>query len=118
MKKRWFFVILAGGGLVSGQTPGKKGGGPPTESVRPAASREIRTSVTGLLGWSVGAAALRQFTFFEAAVKTDALGLAYIEGFSSQKVSPAIPKNLDYHLSPDELAAVRNKLRALNLKMA
>ena len=47
MKKRWFFVILAGGGLVSGQTPGKKGGGPPTESVRPAASRQIRTSVTG-----------------------------------------------------------------------
>ena len=103
--------------MVSAQTPGKKGGGPPSESVRPAGSRQIRTSVAGLLGWSVGTASFRQLTFFDAAVKTDALRLAYIEGFSTQKVSAAIPKNLDYHLSAEEVAAVKDKLRALNLKM-
>jgi type 1 glutamine amidotransferase len=116
MKKAIALVILIG--FVQAQTP-KKGGGPPSESVRPAASRRVRTAVSGLLGWSVGvrSTALGQLTFFEAAVKTDALGLAYIEGYSTQKVSPQIAKNLDNNLTPDEIAAVRTKLRALNLRM-
>lgn len=112
-------LIITGSLIVTAQTPGKKGGGPPTESVRPPGAHYIRNTVAGLLGWTVGAraSAFGQLTFSEAAVKTDALGLASIEGFSTQKVSAAIPKNLDCNLTPDEVAAVRTKLRALNLRM-
>jgi type 1 glutamine amidotransferase len=100
--------MIASGPMLQAQS--KKGGGPPSESVRPAASRHIRTAVTGLLGWSVGVPsnAFGQITFTEAAVKTDALGLAFIEGTSS---------NLDPNLSLDAIAAIKSKLHALNLKM-
>ncbi len=76
----------------------------PTESVRPQPSREVRTSVTGLLGWSVGvpSEAFQQLTFTEAAIKTDALGFAFIEGYDTQKTSPEIAKNLDYALTQAE----------------
>src|SRR5437588_12953891 len=94
-------VFMAGGLMVSAQTPGKKGGGPPSESVRPAGARQIRTSVAGLLGWSAGAASFPQLISVYAAVKTDALLLAYTEGFSTHEVAPAIPKNLGYHLSAE-----------------
>ena len=46
------------------------------------------------------------------------MGLAYIEGFSTQKVSADIPKNLDYHLSPYEVETVKGRLGALKLKVA
>ena len=115
-------VVILMVGLAQAQPPkqpAKKGGGPPLESVRPANSRRTRTAVAGLLGGKVGirSTAFGQIAFLEAAVKTDAAGLAFIEGFSSQRVSPQVAKNLDANLSPDEIAGVRNKLRALNLKM-
>jgi type 1 glutamine amidotransferase/sugar phosphate isomerase/epimerase len=56
-------------------------------------------------------------TFWDAAAKVDALGLAMIQGVSNQKVSLAIPKNLDEKLAPGELQAVRERLRLLNLRM-
>ena len=115
-------VLLAS--TMLGQTPRNVGGAgrqaqPPTESVRPAGSRHVRTTVTSLLGWSVGVPsdAFRQLTFTEAAVKTDAMGLAFIEGYDTQKTSPEITKNLDYNLTEDEMSAVRKKLQALKLKM-
>ena len=79
----------------------------------------FRTAAADLLGWKVGvpASAFGQLTFSEAAAKTDALGLASIEGYSTQRVSAEISKNLDFNLSPDELAAVRTRLRALRLQM-
>ncbi|HEV2272538.1 MAG TPA: ThuA domain-containing protein [Acidobacteriaceae bacterium] len=93
--------------------------GQKTESVRPAGSRKVRTSVAGLLGWSVGlpSEVYEQLTFTEAAVKADALGLAFIEGYDTQKASPDVQKNLDYNLTPDEVTTVSNKLHALNMKM-
>jgi hypothetical protein len=59
-------------------------------AVRPPDSSRIRTAITGLIGWRVAipATSFRQLTFSEAAAKADALGLAYVEGFSTQKVSP------------------------------
>ena len=79
----------------------------------------MRTAASPLLGWKVGvrANAFRGLTFFEAAGKADELGLASIEGFSTQKLSPDIPKNLDYNLAPGEVRAVTDRLRALNLRM-
>ena len=76
---------------------------------------EIRTSVGPLLGWQVGISStvFRPLTFSEAAGLADALGLASIEGDSGQKVSPQIDKNLDFHLSPDEVAAVKARLAEL-----
>ncbi len=109
-------VVLAS--TMLGQTP-RNGNLPPTESVRPAPSRHMRTTVTSLLGWSVGvpSGAFPQLTFTEAAVKTDALGLAFIEGYDTQKTSPEIAKNLDYNLAEDDISAVKKKLQALRLKM-
>jgi type 1 glutamine amidotransferase/sugar phosphate isomerase/epimerase len=65
----------------------------------------------------VSAGAYRQLTFWDAAAKVDALGLAMIQGVSNQKVSLAIPKNLDERLAPGELQAIRERLRLLNLRM-
>lgn len=89
------------------------------QSVREPNSRHVRTSVTGLLGWSVGAksTAFGQDTFLEAAVKTDAAGLGFIEGFSTQKVSPEIPQNLDSQLSAAQAAEIKSALQALKLRM-
>ena len=116
-------VIVAGSLCASAQSSAGTigfGAGASTESVRPPDAKRVRTAVTGLLGWSVGirATSFQQLTFVEAAVKADALGLAYIEGFNSQMVSPAIRKNLTSSLTPEEVAVVRAKLHGLNLKMA
>ena len=80
---------------------------------------EIRTSVGPLLGWQVGifSDVFPSLTFTESAVLADALGLASIGGDSGQKVSPEIAMNLDYHLSPDGIAAVKARLAELRLKM-
>ena len=116
-------VAIIGAVQAGAQTPGWPGGRAPAgagaKSLRPADSRRIRTAVTSLLGWRVGLPGnvFRQLTFSETAGMADALGLASIEGFSTQKVSPVIPKNLDYSLSPDEVAAVKNRLLELRLRM-
>ncbi len=88
-------------------------------SVRPADSKNVRTVTASVLGWKVGAPAsdFRNLTFLEAAVETDKLGLAYVEGSDTQQVSPRIAKKLDFHLSADERAAVKARLRALALEM-
>ena len=40
-----------------------------------------------------------------------------MEGVSTQQVSAEIPKKLDYHLTPDEVTKVKNRLDALRLRM-
>lgn len=66
-------------------------------------------------GWRVGipAAAFKQLTFSDALSKADTLGVTGVEASSSQKVSPEIPKNLDYRLQTGERAAVNYRLREL-----
>ncbi len=85
----------------------------------PMRHAEIRSEITGALGWKVGipANAFSQLTFLETAEKAEALGVMSIEGFSSQKVSADIAKNLDTNLSPDELTAIKAHLTALHLHM-
>jgi type 1 glutamine amidotransferase len=111
---RRIILLLAASLLALAQTPSAP------KSVRPADSKRILTSVTGLLGWRVAVAstAFRQTDFLDAAAKTDALGLAYIEGFSTQKVSADVPKNLDYHLSSSEVETVKTRLAGLKIKVA
>ena len=87
-------------------------------SVRPSTD-QIRTAVDKLMGWQVGIFSndFPELTFAESATLADALGLAHMGGDSSQKVSPGIDKNLDYNLSPEDIAFVKQRLRALTLKM-
>jgi type 1 glutamine amidotransferase len=88
-------------------------------SVRPPAWRQLRTAVGSLIGWQVGVSlgSFRQDTFFEALGKADALGVAVVEGDSTQKVSVQIPKNLDYKLAPGEMDAVSGRMAMLNIRM-
>lgn len=125
MKNSARFMVVAGAALAIASAhvasgapaaPVDRGGG---QSVRPT-TPEIRTSVGPLLGWQVGifSNVFPTLTFTESAVLADALGLASIAGDSGQKVSPEIDMNLDFHLSPDQVAVVKERLKALKLKMA
>ena len=82
-------------------------------------NRQIGSSALNFLGLRVGfsASAFGPVSFSEAAAKADALGTGFLEASSSQKVSPEIPKNLDYNLSPDEVAKVKNRLAELRLRL-
>jgi type 1 glutamine amidotransferase/sugar phosphate isomerase/epimerase len=79
----------------------------------------LRTSVDAILGWRVGVS-LRSFPdemFSHAARNADALGVAVVEGSSTQEVSPQIRKPLDYRLAPGEIQGVRDRMTALRLQM-
>jgi len=91
-----------------------------TKSVRQPDSRHLRNAANKLMGWKVTAKAdaFGHLSFSEAAAKADAAGLAFVEGHSTQKVSPQIPKNLDDSLSAEEVATVTARLQSLNLHMA
>jgi type 1 glutamine amidotransferase len=126
MRKSIVVAALAiGVGLTTGsmhaQAPGRggRGGqvGPPSVSKR--GNRQIGSSALNLLGLRVGfsAGAFGPISFSEAAAKADALGTGFLEASSSQKVSPEIPKSLDYNLSPDEVTAVKNRLAELRLRL-
>ncbi len=110
-----------GGGSGAGQPPAAPISGPAagSASVRLEDWGRLRTAASPILGWKVGvpATGFGRLTFFEAAGKADVLGVANIEGFSTQKLSPEIPKNLDYNLAPGEVTAVKDRLRALSLRM-
>jgi hypothetical protein len=75
--------------------------------------------VNALLGWRVGiyANVFPDLTFAESATHADALGLGSVGGYSEQKVSPQIVENLDFNLSTDGIAFVKERLNALALKM-
>ena len=123
MKKSIVVAALAIGagvtiGSIEAQAPGRGGqGGPPSMSKR--GNRQIGSSALNLLGLRVGfsAGAFGPISFSEAAAKADALGTGFLEASSSQKVSPEIPKSLDYNLSPDEVTAVKNRLAELRLRL-
>jgi type 1 glutamine amidotransferase/sugar phosphate isomerase/epimerase len=133
--------ILAGPSLLSAQIPagrdggaaqsptgGRGGGGRGGANVDPSRGSlsvriedwgRLHTAASGLLGWKVGvpAVAFRQLTFSEAAAKVDALYMSFIEGSSTQNLSPEIPKKVDFNLAPGEVTAVKTRLSLLNLRM-
>jgi type 1 glutamine amidotransferase len=79
----------------------------------------FRSAAPAVLGWKIAvrAGAFPGSTFSEAAAKVDALGFAMIAGDGTQNVSREIPKKLGPGLAPGEIQAVRDRLRALNLRM-
>jgi type 1 glutamine amidotransferase/sugar phosphate isomerase/epimerase len=111
-----FFQFVGGVSSASAQGPGYASVRPTTDSDFPA---QIRTAVGKLMGWQVGIFTndFPDLTFSEAATLADALGLEHLGGDSSQKVSPGIDRNLDYNLSPEDLAFVKQRLNALALEM-
>ncbi len=124
-------VGIFGAAIGLAQLPAQQGPAPQKKAA-PGSSLEERTGTTRvtwrtrtlvgndrLMQWKTGpgATAFPQLTFLEAVTATDGLGLDAIEGFNQQKVSPEIRKNLDDHLTPDEIAAVKNALKAANVQM-
>jgi uncharacterized protein len=89
----------------------------PSMSVRPADRGRMRTSATTILGWRLGARPDASITFSDAAQKADASGLSAVEGVSTQQVSAELPTPLDYNLTADEVAKVKNRLDELRLRM-
>jgi sugar phosphate isomerase/epimerase len=98
---------------------GRGGRAVPSVSVRPSDMRMFRTAAARVLGWNVGIASsvFSQLSFSDAAANVDALGFSSLQGSSSQKVSVAIPKNLDENLLAEEITAVKNRLAELRLRM-
>jgi type 1 glutamine amidotransferase len=103
------------GSIHAAQAPDR--GGPPSVSKR--GDTQIGSSAENLLGWRLGfsAGAFGPISFSEAAAKADALGTGFLEASSSQQVSPELTKALDYHLTPDEVTAVKNRLAELRLRL-
>jgi hypothetical protein len=79
----------------------------------------IRTAATPLLGWRVGitAASFPQLSLAEAASRAASASATIIIGEDTQKLSPDIPKNVDYRLMPGERTAVVERFRAGGVKM-
>ena len=88
-------------------------------STRLEAFSSFHTFAAAVIGWEIGIPVdvFRQLTFSEALGKADSLLLAAVEGSSSQELSREIPKKLDYNLKPGEVAALKNELRAWNIRM-
>ncbi len=80
----------------------------------------MRTGAAAVLGWKVGVAgdSFSQLTFSDAVEKADALSVGDFEGFSTQKVSEDVPKPLGPDLQPGEMRAVKDKLNAVNMRLA
>ena len=90
-----------------------------TPAVQPS-RRAIRTSITGLFGWKVGIAgdAFPKLSLLEVAQKAKELGVTSVEAFSSEQVSPEIAKALDSTLSPEDIEAIKGKLKDLKVTVA
>lgn len=54
-------------------------------------------------------------TIFEGVDRMETLFLKNIEVSSADRIGPDLPRNLDYHLVPADVAAVASKLRSLRL---
>jgi len=117
MKQTLYALALAIllGPLASAQTPTPPrvdggGGARATAQTRPPDNRRPRGSAVGLLGWKAGirSDAFGAIPFLEAAAKTDAAGVAFVEGVST---------NLDYRLGVQELASIQSRLAELGLRV-
>jgi type 1 glutamine amidotransferase/sugar phosphate isomerase/epimerase len=73
----------------------------------------------GINSWNAAASlpGFGQVTLFDALDMQETLFVRNVEGASSEVVSSEIPKNLDDNLTPDEIAAVRNKLASKGVRL-
>jgi type 1 glutamine amidotransferase/sugar phosphate isomerase/epimerase len=111
---RVFAVALFSGALLVPALAQNRGnaqwGGVPSVSVRRGDGDRIRGAVPATLGWRIGArsTAFGASSFHDAAARVDAAGFGFIEGSAA---------HLDYHLAPDEITRVKNRLNELRLRM-
>ena len=79
----------------------------------------MRSAAAAILGWKIGVqeSSLGRLSFYDAGAKVDLLGVGCFEGDSAQKFNEEIPKNVDWHLAPGEINAVKDRLNALSLSM-
>jgi hypothetical protein len=54
-------------------------------------------------------------TFLEAVVRADAAVVDFVEGTSTQKVSPDVQKTLDWNLAPQDIAALRGRMGTIKM---
>ena len=54
-------------------------------------------------------------TFLDAVVRADAAVVDFVEGSSGQKAGPQLPKNLDHHLTAEEIAAIRSQMGTVRM---
>jgi len=54
-------------------------------------------------------------TFLEAVVRADAAVVDFVEGTSTQKVSPDVQKPLDWNLAPQDIAALRGRMGTIRM---
>jgi len=54
-------------------------------------------------------------TFLEAVVRADAAVVDFVEGTSTQKVSPDVQKTLDWNLAPQDIAALRGRMGTIRM---
>jgi type 1 glutamine amidotransferase len=95
------------------QTPVKidgTGGARTAKQTRPPDNRRPRGTAVGLLGWRAGirSDAFGPMPFLDAAARIDAAGVAFVE---------AVSTNLDYKISPEEIANVKTRLTDLGLRV-
>ena len=86
------------------------GGARTAKQTRPPDNRRPRGTAVGLLGWRVGVRsdAFGAMPFLDAAARIDAAGIAFVE---------AVSANLDYKMSPEEIANVKARLADLGLRV-
>jgi type 1 glutamine amidotransferase len=79
----------------------------------------MRSAAAAILGWKIGVRAedFRELSFYDAGAQIDRRGVAYFEGFPTQRFNEEIPKNVDDALAPGEINAVKERLSALSLTM-
>jgi hypothetical protein len=56
-----------------------------------------------------------RLTFLESIIRADAAIVNFVEGSSTQRMSPETQKNLDHNLTPEEIAAVRARMGTIRM---
>jgi hypothetical protein len=113
MRRVLALIWIAAAGLAA-QTPTAK----PTFERAPDALARVTWRTRTLVGderltnWKLAlpATGVRGATFLDAVVSADAAVVDFIEGASTQAVSPQMQKLLDVNLTPGEIAAIRGRM--------
>ena len=106
-------LLFASPSAQTPQSPVKidgTGGARTAKQTRPPDNRRPRGTAVGLLGWRAGirSDAFGPMPFLDAAARIDAAGVAFVE---------AVSTNLDYKISPEEIANVKTRLTDLGLRI-
>jgi type 1 glutamine amidotransferase len=115
------FIVLttAFSALISAQTQGPQ----PLAQRAPDALERVTWRTRTLVGddrltkwkFAVPSDGVGVPTFLEAVVRADAAIVDFVEGTSTQKVSPDVQKTLDWNLAPQDIAALRERMGTIKM---